>query len=317
MVRFALSHGIKPTTGPLVSAEKPSENGSDATRKTPWEVLWTEAKPLIIRTAPFIQNKGSGSSSSKRDFPPGAPVASKSTSDCLCLRKLSERFGTLKRKRKKHKTKHDLRAIKARWRAFEQIDIDTKDLEDIPELWPQIRRLNLPKIQYTARDVVSGLQVLAYAQERSLSCATLFAHRIIYHLRSCRVQLKDCRFQTDNGSEFLGAWNAKGPSSFTLAVESAHRLIEVELYEVETFCNRQDFLHKATAFPLWFNVARPNTYKSHKTPWQIIHERDPTISPRAVILPPVFVDELYKKSLGNQSKGGDHVYSESHYSLKT
>jgi transposase len=44
--------------------------------------------------------------------------------------------GLLKRKRRKHTTKQNLRAVKAKWRLFEQTCLDTKDLKDIPELWP-------------------------------------------------------------------------------------------------------------------------------------------------------------------------------------
>ncbi|MBW2059278.1 MAG: hypothetical protein JRJ26_17460 [Deltaproteobacteria bacterium] len=145
----------------------------------------------------------------------------------------------------------------------------------------------------------------------------------------CNADLTDCRIQTDNGSEFIGSWNAKSPSAFTLTVESipglqhhtippkahtyqadvetAHRLIEDEFYEVETFLDRTDFLQKAAAYNLWFNVARPNSYKSNKTPFQIIHERDPTINPRTALLPPVFLDQIYNKKLDNLSQGGYHV----------
>ena len=73
------------------------------------------------------------------------------------IRKIWKEEGLLKKKRKKHKTKNDLRAVKAAWKLCEQIDIDTKDLIDIPELWPQIQDNGLPKVQYTAREVVSGL----------------------------------------------------------------------------------------------------------------------------------------------------------------
>ncbi|MCP4371801.1 MAG: helix-turn-helix domain-containing protein, partial [Deltaproteobacteria bacterium] len=85
------------------------------------------------------------------------------------IRKIWKEEGLLKRKRKKHKTKNDLRAVKAAWKLCEQIDIDTKDLIDIPELWPQIQDNGLPKVQYTAREVVSGLHYVAYADERSLT----------------------------------------------------------------------------------------------------------------------------------------------------
>ncbi len=89
------------------------------------------------------------------------------------LRRICREEGLMKRKRKKHQTKNDLRAVKAAWRFFEQFDLDTKDLQDIPQLWPQIRRLGLPTIQYTCREVISGLQFIAFARERSLSCATV------------------------------------------------------------------------------------------------------------------------------------------------
>src|SRR5215210_6249030 len=47
--------------------------------------------------------------------------------------------GLLRRKRRKHKTKHCLREVKRLWRLFEQTSLDTKELCDIPELWPQLQ----------------------------------------------------------------------------------------------------------------------------------------------------------------------------------
>ncbi|MGH9338417.1 MAG: hypothetical protein ACRD1R_02220, partial [Acidobacteriota bacterium] len=83
--------------------------------------------------------------------------------------------------------------------------MDTKDLEDIPELWPQIRRHRLPTVQYTARQVVSGLHFLGDAQDRSLACANLFADLLLTHLYNCGVDFQDSRIQTDKGSEFIGS----------------------------------------------------------------------------------------------------------------
>lgn len=237
--------------------------------------------------------------------------------------------GLLRVKRKKHRAKNDLRAIKAKWRLFEQLDLDTKALDDIPELWPQIKRLGLPKVQYTCREVVSGLHFVAYAQETSLASATLFASIIQGHLRQNHAQLAPGRWQTDNGSEFIGAWNAKADSAFTRQVQSlpglqhhtippgahtwqadvetAHRLIEDEFYEIESFASRSDFLAKAEAYTLWFNALRKNSYKNHQTPWQIIHHRDPKVSPAIVNLPPIFLDELLVKNLDKKRQGGYDV----------
>jgi len=123
------------------------------------------------------------------------------------LRRIWREAGLLRRKRRKHHTKQNLRAVKQQWRLFEQTCIDTKDLKDTPELWPQLQRCQLPLVQYTAREVVSGWQFIAYAQERTLAYSQLFAQIIITHLLSCGVKFKDSRFQADNGGEFIG-WSA-------------------------------------------------------------------------------------------------------------
>ena len=58
-------------------------------------------------------------------------------------------------------------------------------------------------------------------------------------------------------------------------VETAYRLIEDEFYEVERFSSRRNFLQKAASYNLWFNVARKNSYKGHRTPWEIAYEPQP------------------------------------------
>ncbi len=90
-------------------------------------------------------------------------------------------------------------------------------------------------------------------------------------------------------------------------METAHSLIEDEFYMVENFTSRKDFLEKATTYNLWFNIARKNSYKGHKTPWDIIRERTQDIKPNVVALPPVFLDELFMKKLDQKSKGGYDV----------
>jgi hypothetical protein len=74
-----------------------------------------------------------------------------------------------------------------------------------------MKKYHLPQYQYTAREVVSGLQFIAYAQECSLTYANLFAEITIGHLKKCQIDLiPPLAGQTDNGSEFIGAWSAKG-----------------------------------------------------------------------------------------------------------
>ncbi len=256
-----------------------------------------------------------GASRMKRDF--ALSLSEKA------LRRIWREEGLLRRKRRKHKTKQCLREVKKAWRLFEQLSVDTKDLCDIPELWAQAQVLGLPRYQYTAREVTSGWHYVAYAQECTLAYAKLFAEVVPSHLRSCGVKFRDSRLQTYNGCEFVGNWRSKSDSEFTKAVEAnrgqrhtrcpprahtwqsdvetAHRIIEGEFYEVERFSSRADFIRKAGAYNLWFNVARRNSGKEGKTPWELIHEREPTVSPAVCALPPVYLDELFTGSIHSRS----------------
>ncbi len=99
------------------------------------------------------------------------------------LERIWRQHGLLKKRRRKYQRKQDLAHIKASWALFQQISADTKDLDDIPRYWLQARRLHLPVVQYTARDVRSGLLFWAFAQKRSASASAVFAARIQQHLQ--------------------------------------------------------------------------------------------------------------------------------------
>ncbi len=233
------------------------------------------------------------------------------------IRRIWRDSGICTRRRRKHQTKNDLREIKQQWRLFEQSCVDTKHLSDIPEYWPQMKRYRLPLYQYTFREVVSGLQFLGYGSECSITYATLFARTVLDHLSRCGVDLSGCRIQTDNGSEFIGSWQARHESIFTQTiasipglihttipvaahrwqadVETVHHLIEDEFYCVETFSSRREFFLKAATYLLWFNTVRPNSSKAWKSPWHIIHERNTSIPPQIAFLSPVMLDECFSR----------------------
>lgn len=330
LVRYARDHGVKPAARAFKTTPKTvrkwlgrwqpgSLRGLEDQSKAP-KSQKCKIPPGQRKKAMELKKKlkSWGAGRIKKDY--GLSISEKA------IRKIWKGEGLLKKKRRKHKTKNDLRKIKAQWRLFEQTDIDTKHLYDIPEYWPQMRQHHLPKYQYTAREVVSGLQFLAFAQECNLTNATLFAEILIQHLKECGVQLKDCRMQTDNGSEFVGPWCNTGTTPFTSVVESveglshhtippaahtyqadvetAHRLIEDEFYEIEPFPSRQIFIHKASQYVAWFNVARKNSYKQNRTPWEIVHQRDPTIKPLIAILPAIDLDGIMKIKLAKSTKRG-------------
>ncbi|HEV2351752.1 MAG TPA: hypothetical protein VG028_18125 [Terriglobia bacterium] len=104
-------------------------------------------------------------------------------------------------RQRKHQRQQDLAALKRTWALFQQTSAHTKDLDDIPHYWPQMKARGLPGVQYTAREVRSGLQFLAYASRRSAAGSVLFAQRIQTHLQRCGVNLKDVTWQTDNGGK--------------------------------------------------------------------------------------------------------------------
>jgi transposase len=232
------------------------------------------------------------------------------------MRKIWREAGCSSRKRlKKYVTKNNLRAIKKLYKLFEWMGEDTKELDDIPEYYWQMKKHNLPMIQYTFREISCGILFLGFAQYKSLIHAQLFAIYINYFLKKYNALPAQSIRQTDNGSEYIGSWKAKESSIYTKAIESlegqyhrtiypgahrmqsdvetVHNLMEMEFYEIELFQNRLDFFNKATCYQLFFNLHRPNSYKEHKTPWQLAQEKNPALDKCLLMIPPVDLDQLF------------------------
>lgn len=217
------------------------------------------------------------------------------------LERIWRQHGLLEKRRKKYQRKQDLAAIKATWSLFQQISADTKDLDDIPRYWPQAQQWDLPSIQYTAREVRSGLLFWAFAEKRSAAASAVFATRVQQHLDRYGVSLRDLVWQTDNGGEFKGDFpQALGDSqhvrippaahTYQSDVETVHRLEEDEFFDLEDFRTRGEFLAKAHTYQLYFNLVRPNSHKENQSPWQIIQRLTPRFPLQICLLPPVFLD---------------------------
>lgn len=246
------------------------------------------------------------------------------------MRKIWREAGIPSRKRpKKYITKNNLRAVKKLFQLFEQSMEDTKDLLDIPEYYLQAKMLNLPKVQYTFREVSCGILFLGFANNRSLTHSNLFAIYINHFLKKFKALSEKSMRQTDNGSEYIGSWNAKNPSAYTRSIESLpgqwhntifpgahrmqsdvetiHNLMEMEFYEIEQFSSRDDFMAKANTYQLFFNLKRPNSYKELKTPWQLAQEKRPDIDKRLFMIPPVDLDILLNWKLNFFNQRGNDV----------
>jgi hypothetical protein len=177
-----------------------------------------------------------------------------------------------------------------------------------------MKALNLPKYQFTAREVRSGLMFLGFANEKSASNACLFARVICEHLKKCRVNMKHLKFQTDNGSEFIGCFRQDRSRdgfgatvagfkaihkripprawSYNSDVETVHATIEREFYDWENFESIKDFHGRAASYQAYYNLVRKNTHKDNKTPLQIITETNDKIDLPVARLPPLMLNLL-------------------------
>src|SRR3989442_5724099 len=225
------------------------------------------------------------------------------------LERIWREHGLLKKRRRKYQRKQDLAHIKASWALFQQISADTKDLDDIPRYWLQAQRLHLPTIQYTARDVRSGLLFWAFAQQRSASASAVFASRIQQHLDRYGVSLRDLVWQTDNGGEVQRSlpprprhtqpWRIPpAPPTHQTDVATRQSPRENEFFDLENFASRGDFLAKVHTYQLYFNLVRPNSHKENLSPWQIIERLAPRSPLELCLLPPVFLDYYLTDSGG-------------------
>ena len=230
----------------------------------------------------------------------------------------------LRKRRKKHHKKNDLRHIKAAYQPFTRFQMDVKHLNDLPNYFVQMKTLGLPAFQYTIREVSTGAQFLAYSQELSKTYATLAVERFLKHLQRFQIDTNQVVIQTDLGHEFDGNAVHYRPGGFhetiegerfkakhrfnppacpnaNADVESVHATIETEFFEAEVFINAKDFWQKIWTYQFWYNVSRKNSSRFWKSPLELLSEKAKQIDPRIFLLPPINLSSL----MNNQ--GGYHV----------
>lgn len=239
--------------------------------------------------------------------------------------------GLIKPKRKRWRKRKDLSELKKTLGLFASNQIDTKDLSDIYQYWPLMRRLGLPRYEYTFRERSTGAAFFAYADENNSLYGALFAEYVIEHLKSYGIETAGLEWQTDNGYEFIGSVRKKinrlsafenilkqnriehirippRCSYLQSDVETFHRIVEDEFYDIEDYVNGVDFLGKAYAYQLFFNYLRKNRYREHKAPVEILRERFPSVDEGVFNLPPIRLESLleawYKRE---KAQGGYHV----------
>jgi len=215
-----------------------------------------------------------------------------------------KRHGMIRPRKRAHQVKRDLRAVKRRLKAFEKIQIDVKDLSDIPNYYPYYLK-GWPRYQVTARDVRTGACFISFAHENTTTNTAIFAHLLLAHLKDCGVELSYTHIQTDNGSEFVPPFNAKNPraafkptlfqqtlqrwrvehvrippgaKTFNSDVETFHRIIEDEFYDFEAYKSKKQLLEKSYTYMVYFNLMRKNRYKDKQAPADILKKLIPKLN---------------------------------------
>ena len=228
-----------------------------------------------------------------------------------------KRHGAYKPRKKRWRQRRDLREQKKRLGLLEKVQFDLKHLKDIDEYYRALKAYELPRYEYTARDVRTGMVVVALAYEASLTNAVTFARYVAGHLERWGVKVRGTTWQTDNGAEFVGSAKAKRPSAFTAViegygvkhdrippraptwnsdVEAFHRTIQDEFYRCERFHSLGNFLAKANTFVAYYNLKRPNRHRGNLSPFQIASSLRPGLSQHLFTPPPIILDLVEPES---------------------
>lgn len=233
------------------------------------------------------------------------------------IKRIIREHGLARRRKKKHRVKRDLRAVKARYKPLRHLQMDVKYLNDIPRYHPYYRTPGYPKFQYTLRCEKTGATFLTFADEIAVTYAELTIRRCLKHLERFGIDPSEIQVRTDRGSEFDGQVVARKPEGFTHTVEqvfgghhhlnhpghpnanadveSFHAHEETEFFDIEDYRNPLDFWEKIWTYQTYWNLGRPNGYKGWKTPLEILLEADSHLDPRVLLLDPIPLEALLAK----------------------
>ncbi len=243
----------------------------------------------------------------------------------------------LKKHYKKSEKKKDCRAIKQKYLAFEKIQIDVKELTDIPNYLNQSlalkqkkdlnRKYGLPMYQYTARDLKSGALFISLAHEHTRHNSSIFVDMLLTHLN--RFDVVPRTIQTDNGTEFVNTRNAladtlfkqivrrngitrhktipPGAKTWQSEVETSHWIIEKEFYDYVDAPNIGNLMKKFRAYQWGFNTLRKNGYRGNITPLESLRNEQnknyATLPKEIMDFPSCILDKKFNQFM----KGGYHV----------
>ena len=234
-----------------------------------------------------------------------------------CVQRIINQHGLKRKKKTKRVKRNELWSIKKLMKVFEKIQIDVKELTDIPQYFSDYIRGGLPKYEFTARCVKTGAAFVCYAKANTAINAACFAKYILDHLKGNGFDISTIEIQTDNGPEFNACGKKKKgytpfefivkhvlqvdlshipPASptYNSDVETFHRLVEDEFYAIEPIADLGQLIRKSYTYLIDFNFLRKNSYKDNKTPFELAQEDDPQFSMDMFNVPPVLLEDVQR-----------------------
>lgn len=166
-VRRYLNHGLK-------GLEEHSRAPKHIPHKTPKEI---ENKVIELRKS----HPAWGPERLKMHY--DLPISTKA------IARIIRQAALVRKKKRKWMKQRDLREKKKMLLPFEIIEIDVKDLCDIERYWPQMKKLGLPRYQFSARDVRTGGCWYAYGTTKDGTNAAIFLNYLLSHLKHYGVNL--------------------------------------------------------------------------------------------------------------------------------
>jgi len=233
--------------------------------------------------------------------------------------------GLFQPKRKRLKA-YEKKRLGERWidkyrekhKPFRRIQIDLKDMIDIPHLKPLIQARIFPRYLHVAKDVVSGMVFLSLSREKSHIASCRFVALVLHHLSFNDVPLCEVAIQTDNGSEFIQSIFAKfeshfqyliekvanaeyrripvGKKEYNGSVENFNKYVEYEFLALEDFDNNLDLtVKKFYSYQVDYNTERIYDYGLKKqTPLSYLKGHDQRINTAIAYFPVCVLDQDFR-----------------------
>lgn len=317
MVRSVFEIGVKPTARAFGTTPKTVRKWRDRYRaEGPAGLSDRSRRPKTCphRTPPSAEaavlaqrrrTPGYGAKRLKMEFDLSPSVGA--------ISRILRQHGLVRKPRKRHEKKRDLREIKKKYAPFTRFKMDVKYLTDLAHYWPYLAAMGLPKYQYTIVEVRVGAVFLAYSDTFGVAESEAVVRRLLLHLCEQGIDLSKVVIQTDGGSEFEGTAVRPKSDGFThtieqvfgathravpgcpnaqAEVESLHSRIEPEFFDIEDFASPLDFWHKIATWQNRYNLQRKNGSRGWRSPADTLAELQPDRDRAIFLLPPIHVDIL-------------------------